>query len=164
MTSGGDSFKLEPSGVPFYGINLTYYFAKDFNVEGAVEYAKPEIDTKDNAGKMAGVKQDQGDATQVPILINVRYQPTVDNFMPYVGLGLGYYFNSFSNKNKNNISLEDNFGYLVNCGTDYKLNENNLIGLDLRYVWDSTKDKNSTDQKSFDMNAFQVSLGYKYMF
>ncbi len=155
-----DGVKLDPGGAAFYGANLTYFFAKDWAVEGAVEYCKAQVDAK-----ASGVTQDIGDLTQIPILLTVRYQPTVGAWMPYVGLGTGYYINDLSAKDsKDDPNLEDKFGFLVNCGTEYMVNANNSLGLDLRYTWNSTKDKDTAGSPSFDLNAFQASFGWKYYF
>ncbi|MEW5735739.1 MAG: OmpW family outer membrane protein [Thermodesulfobacteriota bacterium] len=146
-----------------YGANFTWFFVDDFAAELAVEYAKSTMTVKGG-----GQSVDIGDVSQLPILLTLRYQPTLaECWMPYVGIGGGYFINDFSeNENSRgaNVELEDKFGFLVNVGCEYLIDGSNAIGLDLRYCWDSTKDKNTVNSESIDLNALNISLGYKYYF
>lgn len=160
FTDSGVDVDFDPAGAAFFGANLTYFFTNDWCVEGAVEYCTAQVDA--NA---PGWTDDIGDLTQIPILLTLRYQPTVGAWMPYAGAGVGYYINSFDDTDPaDDTEFENNFGFLLNCGADYMVNANNAIGLDLRYTFNSTEIDDEPDSPTFDLNAFQAAIGWKYMF
>jgi len=160
ITDSGVDVDFDPDGAAFYGANLTYFFSNDWALEGALEYCTTSVDAK-----AAGWTDDIGDLTQIPLLLTLRYQPTVGAWMPYVGAGVGYYFNSFDSSDPADDSdFEDSFGFLLNVGADYMVNANNCLGLDLRYTFNSAEVEDEPNSPDFELNAFQAGLTWKYMF
>ncbi|MBI5845355.1 MAG: OmpW family protein [Deltaproteobacteria bacterium] len=157
---------------PSFGCSLDWFFAPDFSVSLGVDYCKFSIDGKSGGGKAA-----MGDATTIPVSLSLRYQPTLNKvFMPYIGIGGNYLICDFSESQlirdaiasvgvNDTLDLENSFGVVVSGGLDLMVSDRNSVGIGLSYSWNNTKMEIGGEKSdSFDLNAFQASVGWKHYF
>ncbi|MFH1148098.1 MAG: OmpW family outer membrane protein [Pseudomonadota bacterium] len=141
-----------------YGINLTFFSDESFSIELASEYTKSDL-------KIGGAKA--GDFTQIPVLLTGRlHLPIGKMFSPYVGGGIGYYFNDFSKTRSSSplISVDNRYGFHAVLGTEIFVHTNWAINLDARYVWTEADTKTVTGIGGINLDAYTVGGGIKYFF
>jgi len=160
----GNRYNLTYDQTAEYGINGTYFFLKDFALELGAEYVKLGAD----AGLPSEVQQGFANITQVPIFLTFRFQPTIsDRWMPYAGVGLGYYFNSADAKEPGmNLDMDNCVGYHLNTGVELMLKQASAINFDLQYRWarSQIKEQETGWIEHLDLNAWTFGVGYKYYF
>jgi outer membrane protein W len=154
-----------------YGINGTFKFNEYFSLELAIDRttgSKHEV-------KVGGMSLKTGDTTQTPITLTARLHYPVGMFSPYIGLGGGYYFNSYDKDNTfwnpaTSTKVDDAWGFHVNAGSEFFLTqERNLaLNLDFKYVWTKTDLKGTLGPTwvsgSINLDSFIVGMGIKYYF
>jgi outer membrane protein len=173
--SGDDLNELDQAGqrinVDFdegtmYGLNITYFFNKYFSTELSIDHTETEVDI---SGTWYGVAKTQnvGEITQIPVLLTGRLHiPINTSISPYVGAGMGYYFNDYDAKDDTDKSTaDDSFGFHVNAGVEFFFAENYAINLDLKYVWNDVDFSCPGDPtEEISMDAFVAGIGLKYYF
>ena len=152
--------------VAMYGLNVTYFFHKYFSTELSVDYAKGDLWV---SGTFKGVATDEidGEFTQIPVLLTGRLHIPVNNIVsPYVGAGVGYYFNDFDPKDAaDKATADDSFGFHANAGVEFFFAENYAVNLDLKYVWNDVDFQDPDDPtQEISMDAFVAGIGFKYYF
>ena len=166
LDDAGQRINIDFDEVAMYGLNVTYFFNKYFSAELSVDYTETDVDV---SGTWHGVAQtfNVGEITQIPVLLTGRLHIPINNIVsPYVGAGVGYYFNDYDAKDATDKSTaDDSFGFHVNAGVEFFFAKNYAINLDLKYVWndvDFTCPGEPTDEISMD--AFVAGIGFKYYF
>jgi len=134
-----------------------------------------EVDADLNA---LGVGIEAGNLTITPVTLTARVHiPTGTAFYPYIGAGIGYYFNDL-NRNEafwwdanDKLDLDDCLGYHFNLGTDIFFNDakNVALNIDLRYTWIEADVNYSgptlgSGTLSAHLDSFISSMGLKYFF
>jgi len=157
-----------------YEGNLTYYLSYYFSLEFSV--AKSVIDL--DATAIGSQKFDFGEVEQTPLLLTFRYHFLTGGMAsPYVGVGIGHYYNDFelSDIGRQTLgattlaSLENGYGLHIAGGVEYFINTNMALNLDGKYVWNRT-DLNvtlpgQTEVKyDLDLERFFFGIGIKYYF
>jgi len=102
-----------------------------------------------------------GRISTIPVVLSTRfYIPTDTILKPYIGVGMGYYFNDFESINHTGMSLDDSFGFHYCFGADLWLNhlENTALNIDFKYL------KPDTESESLDWDALNVGFGLTYYF
>jgi len=90
-TVKGNDFDFDKAA--FYGIDLTYFFCNYFSLEASLNYDKTDMDIREPAGVP---EYNFGELKQVSVLLTGRFHfPVNDKITPYIGAGVGYYFNDF---------------------------------------------------------------------
>jgi len=173
--SGDDLNELDEAGqridVDFdegtmYGLNITYFFNKYFSTELSIDHIETDLDI---SGTWYGAAKTQnvGEITQIPVLLTGRLHIPINNSIsPYVGAGVGYYFNDYDPKDAaDKATADDSFGFHANAGVEFFLAENYAVNLDLKYVWNDVdfQDPDDTTQE-ISMDAFVAGIGFKYYF
>ncbi|WP_028315486.1 OmpW/AlkL family protein [Desulfatibacillum aliphaticivorans] len=164
----------EFDGAFIFGANADYFFTDFFSLEMFLGYTATDMDASG-----FGVSIDVGEVTQVPWTLTARLHYPNDSIVsPYIGAGVGYYFNDFdvSSTMVNNaapqtygIDLENSFGFHVNGGAEVFVDENVAFDLDLKYTWNNADwDENvngvTITSGDIDMDAFTATVGVKYYF
>jgi outer membrane protein W len=142
-----------------FGASASYFPINNFALVFDVDHVR----TKLNINEM-----EVGDLHQTPILLSLRFQPTLgDYFMPYLGGGGGYYLNYFKHfySQLQNTSVKDNFGWHLCFGADYLLDElltpNTALSLDVRYAANRTEEENIPNPDPLTLDAWVISSGFK---
>ncbi|MDD5451320.1 MAG: outer membrane beta-barrel protein [Desulfovibrionales bacterium] len=150
--------EIDSSGL--YGINLTYFLNEIFSLELSGEYTKADMTIHTLGGKV-------GEFTQVPILLTARlHLPAGETISPYIGAGLGYYFNDFDKTNSSSTvtGVDNSFGYHVAAGLEVFFLQNWAANLDLKYIWNQADFQRTTGTDEIDLDAFSAGVGLKYYF
>ncbi len=82
---------------------------------------------------------DLGDTMILPPTLTLQYHFTPDNqFSPYLGAGINYtlpYSESAAGGAVTNLKADGSFGYALQAGVDYWLDEHWGINFDIKKVW-----------------------------
>jgi outer membrane protein len=168
-------FDTSYDGAAAFSADFTYFINKSFSLEASIGYLKTDMDVE--AG---GDKEGYGTLTQIPILLTARYHIAVnEKVSPYVGVGIGYYYNDMDNADGSGDFFQgapsgveafaDNaFGFHLNAGAEFFINKNLALNVDLKYLLSSTDigfDGAGYDESdSSRLNAFTFGVGIKYYF
>jgi len=103
--------------------------------------------------------------------------PTDGNFWPYIGAGVGYYFNDFNKKSSawlpgDSIDYDDSFSYHVAGGMEFFLGDarNVSLNFDFKYIWSETDLKLRGPSMGIpgtydvDLDTFMGTIGLKFFF
>lgn len=156
------------------GAYVDYRLTENLVLEGAVEYAQWDFSV-DATGAATGTLT--GDLDVIPLIGTLQYRfDTSESFIPYVGAGItamlidGDASGTLSNGASATISLDDAIGGHICGGFDYKVQENLLVNLDLKYTWavsDTTESATAGTTVTFDdmdMHNATARIGIKYLF
>ena len=118
-----------------------------------------------------------GELKQIPILLSGRFSvPIEDRVVPYIGGGLGYFFNDFDQEDQliefiygrgADVDVDDSIGYFISGGTNIFFTHNIALNLDVKYIWNEIEtDVNvpGFDDEKFDANMLVIGGGLKYYF
>lgn len=103
----------------------------------------------------------------LPPIFSVQYHFLPDQqIRPYVGAGLNYtYFFDEQLNDGNTLKLTDSFGFALQAGLDYQINNNWSVGADIRYADINTDVKiNNVKVGSVDVDptVYSLNLGYRF--
>jgi len=132
---------------------LNDFFALELAIDHIME---SDVHTRGNKGY-----DKIGKITTIPVTLTTRlYIPTDTILKPYLGAGMGYYFNDFENTKNTGMSLDHAFGFHYCFGVDLWLNsiENTALNFDLKYL------KPDTENDSLDWDALTIGFGVTYYF
>jgi outer membrane protein len=164
QTFSGGKVELESDGAFMYGVNLTYFLHEYFSLELGVDYSETDVYLNYSSG-MSGKA---GELEQIPVLLTGRMHfSTNHKVTPYLGVGIGYYFNDFDNDSGSpNIDIDDSFGFHVNGGLEVFITDDAAINLDMKYVWEEVDVDNNFpgSDEEFKRNQFVAGVGLKYYF
>ncbi len=155
------------------GLNFLYFYDSNWAVE--VLAATPfkhdvKIHTPEGSTTLAEV-------THLPPTISALYYfDTGSNFMPYVGAGLNYTiffdeeFNSdFEDAGFGDLELDGSFGFALQVGADYQINDQWHVNASARYIdisTDATFDVAGENIGKADVDVdpmvYSIMLGYTF--
>lgn len=142
MTDGDDG-----SGV---GLVVCYVPSQIFAVEGAIEFLSVDAE-------VTGVGTDV-DVDIIPLSLTAKYLVPVSNrFLPYLGAGVGVYFND-----ADDIEMDNSLAIHVLGGCDLMLSESWSIFGEVKYTWSSADSDTINDD--IELDNLTASLGLKYYF
>lgn len=172
LTLYGVAVDVEADSTPSFGLNYTYLFNNYSSLEFSIDYIKTDAQFK-----ALGYSLNMGELTQIPVLFTLRLHPGVSTKVkPYLGVGVGYYLNSFDTNSFNasliygtgaEIDVDDSFGFHVNGGVEFFIAENYSFNLDLKYLLNKADAKVNVSgftTEEMSMDAVVVGVGLKYYF
>lgn len=160
------------------GLNFVYFYNSNLAVE--VLAATPfthDVYIQDKNAVLGVDGAKLGKVTHLPPTVSALYYFNTNSaFKPYVGAGLNYtiFFNEkFTQAPKNlglsNLSLGGSFGYSVQIGTDYEIDEKWSINASARYIdinSDATFSVNGDNigkaSIRVDPMVYSLMIGYKF--
>lgn len=167
-TGSGDEIQFD--GTTMIGVNATAYINSFMSVAVDFGYAQLDIDADVGAGVTVGA----GELKQIPLLVTARlHLPLLKSVNPYVGAGLGYYFNDFDASEilalaGGNISADDNFAFHLNGGLEIFFGEHLALNVDLKYLWNEMDLKAPAavldDLGDLEMRTFIAGVGLRFYF
>lgn len=160
------------------GLNFVYFFNENWAVEllAATPFSH-DVDIQDtqtvlgvDGAQLANVKQ------LPPTLSALYYFNTSTALKPYVGVGLNYtiffdeqFESGPESLGLSNLSLDGSFGFSVQLGADYLLNDKWHINASLRYIdinseasFDFNSDNIGKSDIDVDPLVTSLTLGYKF--
>jgi len=165
------------------GLNFVYFFDSNWAIEllAATPFSHdviindPEATLSVDGVKLGNVKQ------LPPTLSALYYFDTGTELKPYVGVGINYtifFDEQFEAAPKglgfSDLELDGSFGYAVQVGADYELDENWSINASIRYIdissdatfdYDpagSTSTTKGTATVDIDPMVYSIMVGYKF--
>ena len=164
----GPDDEVQFDGTSMIGLNVTAFMTRFMSVAVDLGYSKLDIDTDSGAG----VTVSAGELKQMPLLLTARlHLPLSKSISPYVGAGLGYYFNDFDTSDfldlaGGKLSADDNFAFHINGGIEVFFGEHLALNFDLKYLWNEMdlKDPMALLDDNLDMRTFIAGVGLKFYF
>ena len=97
----------------------------------------------------------------VPILATAQFHFLNQDYQldPYIGLGVGYYLNSFDS---NTLDADNSAGFHISGGTSVKISEALAFTIEALYALTQTDLDNAGD--TLDLDALTITGGVKYIF
>ena len=169
------------------GTLMSINYTRGINTNLSIELSLGQADLDVRLGDMP---VDLGEFTVKPLQVTAQYRiPSGSSpLSPYVGAGLGYYFNDFdlSGDVKDHIAnerltdptydvdvdVDDSFGFHIDAGVDFFVNSNFALNIDARYFWSQADTKMTTTELGIteggddeaDLDSFIIGIGAKYFF
>ncbi|WP_448212293.1 OmpW/AlkL family protein [Colwellia sp. MEBiC06753] len=165
------------------GLNFVYFFDSNWAVEVlAATPFKHDVKIHDPEGiseGLFGVDVDGATLAEVthlpPTVSAVYYFDTGSAFKPYVGAGLNYtifFDESFKSAPKslgfNDLSLDGSFGFALQVGADFEINDKWHVNASARYIDIGTDatfkigDIKGSASVDVDPMVYSIMLGYKF--
>ncbi len=146
-------------------VDLTYFISDHFALELIAATAEHDLALK---GSTLG-DLDLGDGTLLPPTLTLQYHPMPMNaFSPYIGAGINYTFVYGEDPGVSTTSLdaEDDFGFALQVGADYWINESWGLNVDVKKLWlDVDANVNfGTITGEVELDPWIVGVGVSYRF
>jgi outer membrane protein len=160
---GGDT-EISNAYVP--ELDLTWFFTKNIAVEAIAAITPHDVEA---TGTSLGTV-DLGSVWLLPPTVLLQYHhPMPHGFKPYVGAGVNYtvFFNEDApGGTVTSIDYENSFGWALQAGVDYMLNEHWLVNVDLKKLFLNTdvNINNGAIKADVDINPWIVGVGMGYRF
>jgi len=172
------------------GLNFVYFFDSNWAIEllAATPFSHDVVLHDPNGATLAtyGADLNGADLANVkhlpPTLSALYYFDTGTEFKPYVGVGINYtifFDEQFTSTPDavgfNDLDLDSSFGYALQVGADYELDDNWSINASVRYIdissdvsFDLADPTNSglsgkgSAKVDIDPMVYSIMLGYKF--
>lgn len=131
-TTIGGTPEADNSFVP--EIDFSYFFTDHVAAELILAIAPHEASVK---GSGSG-DLDLGDALVSPATLNLQYHFMPDQqISPYVGAGINYtlMYSEDNGKDSNKLDVDNGFGYSLQAGVDYWLDDDFGLNFDVKKIW-----------------------------
>jgi outer membrane protein len=167
INSIGPGAKVEADSAWSLGLSLTYMYTDNIGIGllGAYPFTH-DIEGKGSINGLGKV----GEATQLPPTLTLQYYfNNKSAFTPFVGAGVNYtYF--WDEKAKGalagtNLDLDDSWGYALEAGLDYDINDKWMVGAQVYYIdIETTAHSSAVGKFNVDVNpvAYLFTAGYKF--
>jgi outer membrane protein len=137
-------------------LDFTYFFTKNIAAELILGTAKHDVKLEGGA--------DLGHVWLLPPTLNLQYHFYANDFKPYVGAGVNYtIFYGVDNGDVSNMEYDNSFGFSLQAGLDYNLNDKWFLNLDVKKLLLSTDVTVDTGSGilpvEVDINPFIVGFG-----
>lgn len=147
-------------------LDFTYFFTDNIAAELILATTKHRVKVEDSsAGEL-----DLGTVWALPPVITLQYHFLTDQaFSPYVGAGINYTitFNTSPGRSVNDVDYSDEFGYALQVGFDYALDETWMINMDIKKVYVDTDIRvngGTINANGTDLDPWIVGIGVGYTF
>ncbi len=111
-------------------LDFTYFFNKNVALELILATTKHEVEVGET---------DLGHVWLLPPTLNLQYHFYADSFKPYVGAGVNYtLFYGVDKGDVAGMDYENSFGFSLQAGVDYNLNEKWFLNFDIKKLFLST--------------------------
>ncbi len=142
-------------------LDITYFFTN--NISAELILATSPHDVGWNPGGL-----NLGDAWVLPPTLLAQYHFMADKqFSPYVGAGLNYtVFYNVDPGAFTSVEYDNGFGYALQIGADYKLDEHWMLNADVKKIFLSTdvSVNNGAVRANVDLDPWVIGLGVGYRF
>ena len=178
LAGSNSSMSLTADGNSQLGLNFVYFHDHNWAVEILAATPFTHDVTIQDTNAILGVDGAKlAEVTHLPPTVSALYYfDTTSAFKPYIGAGLSYvifFEEEFEAAPKSlglsELKLEDSFGYSVQLGGDYLLNDQWHINASVRYIALSTNAKfdvggDNIGKAEIDLDPMVYSLmvGYKF--
>ncbi|MCI2282297.1 outer membrane beta-barrel protein [Colwellia sp. MSW7] len=179
LLSGADStMSLSVDDNTQLGLNLVYFYDSNWAVELLAATPFTHDVTIYDPNAVLGVDGAKlAEVTHLPPTLSALYYIDMNSaFKPYVGVGINYthFFNEeFEAAPKSlgltNLKLDGSFGFAVQLGADYEIDENWSVNFSARYIdistdatFDVAGDNIGKAKVDVDPMVYSLMVGYKF--
>jgi outer membrane protein len=147
-------------------VDLSYFFTENIAIEAIAAVTPHDVDA---TGTTLG-QVDLGSVWLLPPTVLLQYHlPLGNGFKPYVGAGVNYtvFFNEDApGGTVTSIDYDNTFGWALQAGVDYQLNERWMLNLDVKKVFISTDVSlnGGAINADVDIDPWIVGVGFGYKF
>ena len=140
-------------------LDFTYFFNRNIAAELILGTAKHNVEIENGA--------DLGHVWLLPPTLNLQYHFYADDFKPYVGAGVNYtIFYGVDEGDLMDIDYDNAFGFSLQAGVDYNLNEKWFLNFDIKKLFlktDVTVNNASTSNEvNIDPLIIGLGVGMKF--
>jgi len=142
-------------------LDITYFVNDNFSLELILATTKHDMAHK-------GPNIDLGSVWVLPPTLTAQYRfNNKTPFIPYVGAGVNYtiFYNADSGA-ATDIKYENGFGYALQAGFDYKLDDNWSLNMDVKKIFLNTDAKVNGGAVRADVDldpwVFGAGVGYRF--
>lgn len=137
-------------------VDFTYFFSKNLAVELILATTKHDVEVEGGG--------DLGHVWLLPPTLNLQYHFYAGDLKPYVGAGVNYtIFYGVDEGDVAGMDYENTFGFSLQAGLDYNLNDKWFLNLDIKKLFLSTDVEVDTGAGvlpvEVDINPLVVGLG-----
>lgn len=161
----GGNVDIDEQYVP--ELDFTYFFSRNVAAELILATTPHDV----TAVNTAAGQVDLGDVWLLPPTLTLQYHfmPESETFRPYVGAGVNYtHFYNEDSGAANSIDYDDSFGWALQGGFDYGLDDNWAINVDVKKVMINTdvtiQSGASTINADVDIDPWIFGFGVAYRF
>ncbi|MDY6950396.1 MAG: OmpW family outer membrane protein [Thermodesulfobacteriota bacterium] len=147
-------------------LDISYFFTENIAAEMIFGVADHDVEAVDTA--VGDV--DLGDVWLLPPTLTLQYHfMPAAQFRPYVGAGINYtIFFGEDEGDADDIEYDDGFGFALQAGFDWGLNDKWAINVDVKKIWletDVAVDAlNTTVETEVDLDPWFIGVGVAYKF
>lgn len=160
----GGSARTSDDYVP--ELDFTYFFTKNIAAELILATTQHSVEVKDSTGG----DLDLGTVRTIPPVLTLQYHFMPDQkISPYVGAGINYVIiaNHKTGRSVTDVSYSNEFGWALQVGVDYMLDDKWSLNFDVKKVFVDTDihANNGTiraDDTKLDPWVVGIGVGYKF--
>lgn len=116
-------------------VDFTYFFTKNFAAELILGTVKHDVEVEVSGAPNA----DLGHVWLLPPTLNFQYHFYAGDFKPYIGAGINYtIFYGVDEGDFVDIDYDNSFGFSLQAGVDYNLNDKWFLNFDIKKLFLST--------------------------
>lgn len=160
----GGSARTSDDQVP--ELDFSYFFTKHIAAELILATTKHTVEVK---GSTAG-DLDLGTMRIIPPVLTLQYHFLPDGrFSPYVGAGVNYVIvaDKSTGRSVNNVSYSNEFGFALQAGVDYRIDDRWSFNVDVKKVFVDTDirvNDGTIKADGTDLDPLIVGVGFGYRF
>lgn len=160
----GGSARTSDDQIP--ELDFSYFFTKHIAAELILATTKHTVEVK---GSTAG-DLDLGTMRIIPPVLTLQYHFLPDgHFSPYVGAGVNYVIvaDKSAGRSVNNVSYSNEFGFALQAGIDYRINDRWSVNIDVKKVFVDTDirvNDGTIRADGTDLDPLIVGVGVGYRF
>lgn len=158
-TSNGGKIGVDSSVMP--ELDISYFFTDNISAELVLATTKHNMSEK-------SPNIDLGDVWVLPPTLTAQYHfNNSTSFVPYLGAGINYTF--FYNADPGaaaSIKYDNGFGYALQAGADYKLDEHWMLNVDVKKLFLNTDASvnGGAVTADVDLDPWILGMGVGYRF
>lgn len=160
-TSAGGSVSIDAATVP--ELDFTYFFTDNIAAELILATNTHTVDVN-------GVAR-LGDVSLIPPILSLQYHfNPKGKLSPYIGAGVNYtifYDEEPAGGAVTSVDYDNAFGWALQIGVDYALNDRWFINLDIKKLWletDVSVNGGAITGNDVEINPWIIGLGVGYRF
>jgi outer membrane protein len=144
-------------------VDISYFFTDNIAAELIAATAQHEVSAGSN---------DLGETWILPPTLTLQYHFTPDKkFSPYLGAGINYsyFYGEDDGTGFDDLEVEGGFGYALQAGFDYWVNDNWGLNVDAKYInlevdVDINSSGTALSADDVDLNPWVIGAGVSYRF
>ena len=147
-------------------LDFSYFFTDNIAAELILAVTNHDVEALDGV--------DLGDVWLLPPTLTLQYHFMPEaQFRPYVGAGVNYtvFFDEDEGDVADDIEYDDGFGFAVQAGFDYGIDDNWAINVDVKKLWlctdvevDATTALGAVLEDEVDIDPWIIGVGLAYKF